>query len=118
MCWAMWVALMSKNSPKSAVVAFKVEEQAGSLALTPAWVSRDLSSPVPPVITAGAVFTLSAKDRATLYALDGVTGKEIYSSGTQVEAAGSLTGLTVSNGRVYFTTTDGTLYAFGIFMEI
>ena len=105
-------------APHGAIVAFKVEEQAGALSLTPAWVSRDLSAPVPPVITAGVVFALSTSERATLYALDGVTGKEMYSSGNQVEAAGSLTGLTVANGRVYFTTTDGTLYAFGIFMEI
>ena len=110
-------------TPHGAIVAFKVEEQAGALVLTPAWVSRDLKSPVPPVITSGAVFALSTgggevHERATLYALDGVTGKELYTTGDQVGAPGSLTGLTVTNGRVYFTTTAGTLYAFGVALEI
>jgi outer membrane protein assembly factor BamB len=113
------------NGPTSrgAIIAFKVEEQSGALGLTPAWVSRDLNSPVPPVITSGVVFALSTgggerHERATLYALDGVTGKEMYSTGDQVGAPANLTGLTVANGRVYFTTTDGTLYAFGLFLEI
>jgi len=75
------------------------------------------------VITAGVVFALSTgggqtHERATLYALDGVTGKELYATGDQVGAPGSLTGLTVANGRVYFTTIDSTLYAFGIRLEI
>lgn len=114
------------------IVAFKVEEQGGKLALKPGWISRDLHSPVPPVITSGIVFALStggytqqgtalkAKNggRATLYALDAATGKEMYSTGDQVTAPGNLTGLTVANGRVFFTTADGTLYGFGIFLEI
>ncbi len=110
-------------TPHGAIIAFKVEEQGSGLVLTPAWVSRDLSSPVPPVITSGAVFALStgsgqANQRATLYGLDAVNGKEIYSSGDQAVATGSLTGLTIANGRIFFTTTDGTLYGFGVFMEI
>jgi len=110
-------------TPHGAIVAFKVEDQSGGLSLAPAWVSRDLISPVPPVITSGVVFALStgggqAHERATLYALDGATGKEVYSTGDQTGAPGSLTGLSVANGRVYFTTIDGTLYAFGIRLEI
>ncbi len=110
-------------TPHGTMVAFKVQEQSGAMVLTPAWVSRDLNSPVPPVITAGVVFALSTgggptRERATLYALDGVTGNELYATSDQVGAPGSLTGLTVANGRVYFTTIDGTLYAFGIPLEI
>jgi outer membrane protein assembly factor BamB len=70
------------------------------------------------VVTSGVVFALSTGDKAVLYGLDADTGKELYSTGTQVPAAGALTGMTVANGRVYFTTADGTLYAFGIYMEI
>ena len=76
----------------------------------------------------GVVFALSAGEytrderpkgatHATLYALDSATGKELYSTGDQVTAPGNLTGMTIANGRVYFTTNDGTLYAFGIFLE-
>jgi outer membrane protein assembly factor BamB len=110
--------LTNGAAPNGSIVAFRIEEQGGKPVLTPAWVSRDLSSPVPPVVTSGIVFALSTRGRAVLYALDGTTGKEVYSTGNQVTAAGSLTGLTVANGRVFFTTMDNTLYAFGIYMEI
>lgn len=124
--------LTNGEVPNGSVVAFKVEEQGGKPVLTPGWVSRDLSSPVPPVITTGIVFALStggysqenagakpkSGGRATLYAFDAATGKELYSTGNQVAGTGSLTGLTVANGRVFFTTTDGTLYGFGVFLEI
>jgi outer membrane protein assembly factor BamB len=118
-------------TPNGAVVAFKVEAQSGKPALVPAWVSRDMRSPQPPVITSGVVFAVSAggyarqgaelrpnnSTRATMYAFDGMTGKEMYSTGNQVSAPATLTGATVANGRVFFTTTDGTLYGFGIFLE-
>ena len=118
----------STAPPNGAIVAFRLEEHDGKPMLTPVWISRDLPSPEPPVITAGTVFALSAGEysrdgkpkassHATLYALDAKTGKEIYSSGSQVTAPGDLTGVTIANARVYFTTTDNTLYAFGIFLE-
>ena len=101
------------------IVAFKLEEQNGKPALTQAWVSRDIPSPQPPVIANGVVFALSSRagTHATLYALDAATGKELYSSRNLITAPAALTGLTVANGRVYFGTTDGTAYAFGIYME-
>jgi outer membrane protein assembly factor BamB len=105
-------------APNGSVVAFKLDEVDGKPVLAPAWVSRDMSSPQPPVITSGVVFALSAGGpHATLYALDGTTGKEMYSTGNQVTSPGNLTGMTLANGRVYFTTNDSTLYAFGIFLE-
>ena len=124
-----WVLAPVWGSPNGSIVAFKVEESDGKPVLTQAWVSREMSSPLPPVIASGLVFVLSAGDyapddrpksntHATLYALDGATGKEMYSTGKQVTAPGSLTGVTVANGRVYFATTDNTLYAFGVFLEI
>ena len=113
---------------RGAIVAFRLEESDGKPVLTQAWVSRAMSSPEPPVITNGVVFALSAGEynreerrkgstHATLYALDAATGKEMYSSGDQVSGPGNLTGMTLANGRAYFTTNDGTLYAFGIFLE-
>ena len=110
------------TAPNGSIVAFKLEDRGGKLALTPAWVSRDIHSPEQPVITSGVVFALSAGDYgnstpAVLYALDGATGKEMYSTGNQVTAPANLTGVTVANGRVFFTTTDSTLYGFGIYLE-
>ena len=55
--------------------------------------------------------------RATLYALDGATGKEIWSSKQLIAGPAALTGLTVANGRVYFGGTDSTFYCFGIPLE-
>jgi outer membrane protein assembly factor BamB len=52
--------------------------------------------------------------RAALYALDGQTGKELWSSGTQIESWNHFSGLTVANGRAYIATFDGTLYCFGV----
>ena len=105
-------------APNGSIVAFKVEDRGGDPILTPAWMSRDMTSPEPPVITSGVVFALAAgKTHGTLYALDGSTGKEVYSTGSQVTAPADLTGLTVANGRVFFGTTDGTLYGFGIYLE-
>ncbi len=107
--------------PKGSIVAFKLEEHDGKPVLTQAWVSPPMISPQPPVITSGVVFALSAglfpSGHATLYALDALTGKEMYSTGDQVSAPGNLTGMSIANGRVYFTTSDNTLYAFGIFLE-
>jgi outer membrane protein assembly factor BamB len=110
-------SLATGAAPNGSIIAFKLEERDGKPVLTPAWVSRDLSSPVPPAITSGIVFALSTGNHATLYALDATTGKELYSTGNQVKTPANLTGMTVANGRVYFTTTDSTLYAFGIFLE-
>ena len=51
---------------------------------------------------------------AALYALDGQTGKELWSSGNQIESWNHFSGLTVANGRAYVATFDGTLYSFGV----
>lgn len=119
------------DTPNGAIVAFKVEGQGDKIALKPAWVSRDMQSPQPAVTTSGVVFALSSggftrkgstlqpnsSAHATMYALDGGTGKEMYSTGKQVTAPASLTGMAVANGRVFFATTDSTLYGFGLFLE-
>ncbi len=36
-------------APNGAIIAFKVEERAGQLALTPQWISRDMLAPAPPI---------------------------------------------------------------------
>jgi hypothetical protein len=60
------------------IVAFKVTEQDGKVAMIPAWSSRDLVNPAPPVAANGLVIALSEGDRKTrarLYVLDAATGK-------------------------------------------
>src|SRR5258708_5945208 len=64
------------TNPNGAVVAFKLEEKDGMPAMTQAWVSRDVTAPVPPGIAGGVVFALSAGDY-TRTAKEGWSG--IYS---------------------------------------
>jgi outer membrane protein assembly factor BamB len=120
-----------------AVVAFKVEEKDGKTVLAPAWMSRNMNQAEPPVIANGVVFAFGSGENtrqayadrglfdksseriknsthATLYALDGETGKELYSSGDQIKSWVHFGGLTVANGRVYIGTYDSVLYCFGL----
>lgn len=115
------------DAPNGSIVALKLNDDTGKLTLVPAWVSHDVSMPQGPVIANGVVFVLSAgeargktrqpKSHATLYGLDAITGKEIYSTGDQVNAPAYPTGITIANGRVYFTASDDSLYAFGYALE-
>lgn len=127
------------NGPvtKGGIAAFKVEEKNGKLQLTPAWMSRDMDQAEPPVIANGVIFAIAsgentfqaypdlglrdsskmriaASTHATLYALDGQTGKELYSSGNQVKSWVHFGELAVANGRVYMGTYDSILYCFGL----
>jgi outer membrane protein assembly factor BamB len=121
--------------PNGAIVAFKLVEQDGKPSLEPAWASRDLTSPLTPVIFNSVVFaassgeyrsqgdaTLTAAQRAqrstpaALYALDPASGKEIWSSGKTITSF-ARAGLSAAAGQVYVVTFDNTLYVFGIPME-
>lgn len=102
------------------IVAFKVEEKDGKTVLTPAWSSRDMINPAPPVIANGIVVALSegdAKNHAVLYVLDADTGKELYSSGDAISTYAHLAGVAVGDGHAFFVTHDSMLYSFGIAME-
>jgi outer membrane protein assembly factor BamB len=128
------------DAPHGSIVAFKVEEKDGKTVLSPAWVSRDMIIPAPPVVANGVVFGLSSGEfvrqanenqgglfssaqraersvHATLYALDAETGKELYSSGESITSFTHFASMAVANGRVYFGTYDNTLYSFGFPIE-
>jgi outer membrane protein assembly factor BamB len=118
-----------------AIVAFKVVEQNGTLTLQPAWVSRDMVSPLTPAIVNGVVFALASGEfrssdakltvkqrarrssNAVLYALDAATGKELWNSGNAITTFVHSGGLAAGGGRVYVGGHDGTQYAFGFPME-
>jgi PQQ-like domain len=121
-------------APSGRVVAFKVTDEGGTVGLTPAWQSRDLTTPLAPIVVGGVVFavssgeyrggpaSLSAAQRArrslpaVLYAIDGATGKTMWSSGTRITSF-ARAGLSAGGGQVYVVTYDNHLYAFGIPME-
>ena len=51
-----------------------------------------------------------------LYALDGATGKQLWSSGKKITSF-ARGGLSAGGGQVYLVTYDNQLYTFGIPME-
>jgi outer membrane protein assembly factor BamB len=121
-------------APAGSVVAFKVADAGDSITLTPGWASRNLTSPLAPIVVNGVVFavssgehrgtgaSLSAAQRAqrsipaVLYALDGATGQQLWSSRTTITSF-ARGGLSAAAGQVYLVTYDNHLYAFGIPME-
>jgi len=101
-----------------AIVAWKVVEQNGAPALQPGWISRDMVSPLPPIVVNGVIFALSGgSSRAILYALDGSTGKELWNSGDKIATFVRRGGLAAGGSRVYVASQDGTQYAFGFPIE-
>jgi outer membrane protein assembly factor BamB len=123
---------------QGAVAAFKLEEKAGKLQLSPAWLSRNMWQADPVVIANRVVFAygngedatqatfdaglsyntspnrIARSGHATLYALDALTGAELWSSGDQITSFSHFSSLAVANGRVYLGTYDGTMYCFGV----
>ena len=52
--------------------------------------------------------------KASLFAFDALTGQELWNSGNEITTWNHYSGLTVANGRVFLSTFDGTIYAFGV----
>ena len=125
----------AQPGPTGAIIAFKLTEQGGKIALERAWASRAMVAPMTPVVFNGTVFAVASGERrapadakltlaqraqrsapAILYALDPATGKELWNSGRTITSF-ARAGLSASAGQVYLVTFDNTLYAFGIPME-
>ena len=118
-----------------AIVAWKLVDQNGSLTLEPGWTSRDMVSPLPPIVVNGVVFaaasgeyrgadaSFSSEQRArrskpaVLYALDGASGKVLWESGDTIKSFATGDGLSSGGSAVYLATYDGALYAFGFPIE-
>jgi outer membrane protein assembly factor BamB len=128
------------NSPlpkEGGVAAFRVSDKNGQLTLDPAWVSRDMFRGEPVVIANGVVYGYGSGEEtkqawpdkglfmqssiriqrgthATIYAMDALTGKELWNSGNQIASWNHFAGLSIANGRLYLGTYDGYLYCFGL----
>jgi outer membrane protein assembly factor BamB len=123
-------------APHGSIMAFRVESKDGKPTLAPAWMSRDLNVPEPPIVANGVVLALSSGEdvgqadsagnslvtadrlkgstKAVLYAFDAETGKELFSSKDTITSFTHFGGIAVSNGRVFVSAYDGTVYGFGI----
>lgn len=129
------VSFANGEIKNGAIVAWKLVEENGAPVLQPGWVSRDLLSPLPPIVINGVIFALSSGEFRTndarmtaaqraarsspaiLYALDAATGRELWNSGTAISSFVHSGGLSGGGTRVYVGTHDGTQYAFGFPIE-
>jgi hypothetical protein len=101
-----------------AVVAYKLDMENGKAMLQPAWVSANIPSPKAPIVVNGVVFALaggSAAAPAVLHALQGATGKSLWSSGQTITSYVDA-GFSASQGQVYVAAHDHTFYAFGFYV--
>ena len=134
----------SKDAPKfqytygdatqGSVMAFEIRRDTATdkPVLIPTWMSRDMHVPDPPVVANGVIYAIqtgentdqgrgiTAKMRSTpvtnavLYAFDGATGKQLYSSEKTIDSWTHFSEPVVAGGQVYVSTWDGRLYAFGL----
>lgn len=123
--------------PDGATIALKVTDTNGKVELAPAWISQDMVTAETPVVANGVVFAMAAGEftgqghdggtglwtaeerverstPAILYALDGETGRVIWSSGHEIGSFLHEGGMALADGRVIFGTNDGTIYCFGL----
>ncbi len=124
-------------APNGSIMGFELGVENNKPALIPVWISRDFSLPEPVVIAGGVVFALSNGENArqvrddgallssperiktktgnaVLYALDAPTGKELYSSGGAIDSWTHFSGLSLADGKIYVSTYDSRVYAFGL----
>ena len=120
----------------TSVSAMKVATTDGTPTLQAGWTSRQMRAPLAPLVVGSVVFVVSsgeflpppganvsAADRARqsvpsiLYALDGATGRELWSSGSTMTSFVHGPALWAGIGQVHVATYDGTVYAFGFAME-
>jgi outer membrane protein assembly factor BamB len=127
--------LSSGEVRNGATVAFKIVEENGGLKLQPVWISRDMMSPLQPIVVNGIVFALASGEfhssdvqvsaaqraqsssRAILYALDAATGKELWNSGDTMASFVHAGGPVAGGSRVYVEGADQNVYVFGFPME-
>jgi outer membrane protein assembly factor BamB len=102
------------------VTAWKLTDSGGAPTLAEGWTSRQMTAPLAPMIVNGVVFAADGGSRSTpavLYALDGESGKELWSSGKTMTSYVQGGGLSAEGSQLYLGTNDGTFYAFGFWIE-
>jgi outer membrane protein assembly factor BamB len=114
----------------------KISISNGTPTIASGWVSRQMRAPLSPVIVNGVAFVVSsgefvppagasvnAVDRArrsvpaVLYALDALTGRELWSSGTTIATFARGSAAWPGIGQIHVATFDNTVYAFGFPLE-
>jgi outer membrane protein assembly factor BamB len=102
------------------VVALKVAETGGTLALERGWTAQNLAAPETPIVVNGVVFALSTgrpAAPAVLKAFEGTTGKLLWDSKTTMKSPASPGSFWSALSQIYVGTNDGTLHTFGFLDE-
>jgi outer membrane protein assembly factor BamB len=108
------------------LVAYKVVETGGSLALERGWAAQGLTAADTPIVVNGVVFALSTGRPSTpagrgtpavLHAYEGSTGKALWNSRTAMTTFASPGSFWSAMSQVYVGTNDGTLHTFGFLDE-
>jgi outer membrane protein assembly factor BamB len=118
------------DAQQGSIMAFQVltDRNSGKPTLEPAWISRNMHAPDPPVVANGVVYALQTGKNATetrsagkqpgtnavLYALDAETGRQLYSSEKLIDSFTHFSEPVVAAGKIYVSTWDGKVYAFGL----
>jgi len=118
------------DAQQGSIMAFEVrmDPDSDKPALDPVWISRAMHAPDPPVVANGVVYALQTGRNATetrsagkqpgtnavLYALDAESGRQLYSSEKLIESFTHFSEPVVAGGKVYVSTWDGKVYAFGL----
>jgi outer membrane protein assembly factor BamB len=118
------VAMNNGPVTGGAIVGFTLVDTGDVPTLQPQWVSQDIAAPAAPAVINGVVFAVAsgqgsaqaapAQRSAVLYALDGATGKQLWTSGNTITSSVRGVGPSGGDSQVYVVTRDGTLYAFGM----
>ena len=110
-----WVAATTPHG----ISTFKIVDEGGKPAFQAGWTSREIASPLPPLVVNGVLFAASTGSRTTpavLYGIDAATGKDLWNSGRGITSAVG-GGLAAGAGTIFVGGADSTLYAFGFEIE-
>src|SRR4030095_6397776 len=118
------------------VTAMKVVTTDGAPALQAGWTSRQMRTPLSPVIVNGVAFVVASGEAAprpgaavdavdgarqsmpaVLYALDATSGRERWSGGNTITSFVHGPAVWPGIGQVHVATFDSTVYAFGFPLE-
>jgi hypothetical protein len=114
-----WILAATTNG----VVTTKLSDSGGRLTLERGWTAPNLAAPATPIIVNGVVFALATGRSsasagrgtpAVLHAYDGVSGKELWTSGRGMTAPAYAGSFWSAFSQVYVGTSDGRLHAFGL----
>jgi hypothetical protein len=123
-----WILAATTNG----VVAAKLSDSGGRLTLERGWTAQNLAAPATPIIVNGVVFALATGRPsasagsagqagrgapAVLHAYEGVSGKELWTSGKSMTAFASAGSFWSAFSQVYVGTSDNRLHAFGLLDE-